>query len=341
MATVHESVISVGIIGAGAIVSDAHLPVLAAMENLSVDWITDADPERARSLARHYGTRAVELPDSPRDLPSADLVLIAIPYGAREPYYEALQEREVGLYVEKPIARTVAEHRRLCDRFPSHRIAHGFQRRSFGPTRLARRLVEDQPFGPLRSIRYEMGTPGAIPFLGFRSNLAMAGGGILLEHGVHGLDASLFIAGAQRVRIQQVQMVREQGLDVHVEAEMRIATDRGDEVDFSLILSWLRETDAGIRLRFDRAEVHFSIYDPKGNIVMLFGDSGKAVRLAPAALEPFPVSVNQVFHHHWKTFVDGMRTASPNYTSADQSILTTEIVESCYAVDDGPPAGVP
>jgi len=341
LATVHESVISVGIIGAGAIVSDVHLPVLAAMEDLSVDWITDADPERATSLARHYGTHAVELPASPRDLPSADLVLIAIPYGAREPYYEALQDREVGLYVEKPIARTVAEHRRLCDRFPSHRIAHGLQRRSFGPTRLARQLVEERPFGPLRSIRYEMGTPGAIPFGGFRGNVAMAGGGILLEHGIHGLDASLFIAGAQRARIQQVRIVREQGLDIHVEAEMQIATDRGDEVDLSLIVSWLRETDAVIRMRFDRAEVHFSIYDPEGEIVVLIGDSGKAVRLAPAALEPFPLSANQVFHRHWRTFVDGMRTASPNYTSLEQSILTTEIVETCYAADDGAPAGVP
>ena len=97
MGTARDRTLSVGVVGAGEIARIAHLPVLAAMPEVSLAWIADRDPERARVLAQGFGARALPLPGDLTRLPEADVVLLALPYGARAAYYEALAGRDSAL----------------------------------------------------------------------------------------------------------------------------------------------------------------------------------------------------------------------------------------------------
>src|SRR5579871_763292 len=102
----------VGVIGAGAIAFGSHVPVLLNTAGAAIAWIMDRDEKRARRVARCFG-----VPHARGDLetlPDADVVLVTIPYGARAPLYEALGRRFPAIYVEKPLALTLAEHDRLC-----------------------------------------------------------------------------------------------------------------------------------------------------------------------------------------------------------------------------------
>lgn len=113
----------IGIIGAGNVVTTIHLPVLLALDAVEVSWIADKNAKRAQQVADAHGIPAAGLAQGAESIPEADVVLLAIPYGVRAPYYERLAARSIAVYAEKPFARTAVEHAELCDLFASHRLA--------------------------------------------------------------------------------------------------------------------------------------------------------------------------------------------------------------------------
>lgn len=320
--------LSVGVVGAGQIAQVAHLPVLAAMEEVSVAWITDRDPDRGRAVARGYKLPFRALPENLNDLPEVDIFLLAIPYGARNGFYEALAERDSALFVEKPLFWTLEEHRKLCALFPDYRFGQAFTRRSMGSTRLVKRAVEDDLFGPLRSMRVGFGHPGSLAG-NYQSNLKMAGGGMLFDSAIHVLDTLLFLAGAKRQRLDQIRMIMDKGFDLHTEANLILEMPSGVEVDVSLTVSCLKETSNRLELRFEHADVSYSIYDHTGRIDVKPSNGDDAYVLLPSE-GSYPIKHFQIVYEHWTSFVAGLRERRANYTSAHDTLQTTELCAACY-----------
>lgn len=96
--------LSVGIIGAGEIVSRIHLPVLSACEDIRIAYVADKNPEAAQSVARSYKVDPVTAAENLDMLPQADVVLLALPVTARLPYYELFARRGTCVLAEKPLA---------------------------------------------------------------------------------------------------------------------------------------------------------------------------------------------------------------------------------------------
>ena len=192
--------------------ADLHVPTLLSLPDVCIAWIADVNERRARTVAGSYTVAALTMPASPVDLPPTDIVLLAAPYGVRGPYYDALAKRTSSLYVEKPFARSVAEHRDICARFPGSQISIGLQRRSMGTVSFLRRLLRERLFGPLRSVRIGHGLRGHVsPGTSHGANLAVAGGGILFDVGIHMIDAAIYATDAEAIRIEAGRMVRDGG----------------------------------------------------------------------------------------------------------------------------------
>jgi len=322
--------IGVGIVGAGEIVARAHLPVLTNMPDVRVAWISDRDARRAASVAKAFGVPLAPLPSTPADLPAADVVLLGIPYGARWAYYDALVHRDLALLVEKPLFRSVARHERLCAAWPDHALGHGFQRRSLGVVRLCRDLVADGTLGPLRRLHLGLGSPGAVTHGRYFASPELSGGGILFETGVHGIDALLYLSRARAARVKRAEMIVEAGMDLHTEAELEIRTEGDATVEASLEISCLRDTSNRIELVFDRARLRFSLFDATGRLRLASGAGGE-LELSPADARAYPRSAAQVLHAHWSAFLLGLRQGRPNHTAVRDALLTTAVVEGCYA----------
>ena len=96
--------LSVGIVGAGEIVSRIHLPVLSACEDIRIAYVADKNPEAARSVAGSYKVAPVTVADNLDMLPQTDVVLLAVPVTARLPYYELFAKRGTSVLAEKPLA---------------------------------------------------------------------------------------------------------------------------------------------------------------------------------------------------------------------------------------------
>jgi predicted dehydrogenase len=318
---------TVGIVGAGDIVSKVHLPSLLATDGVDVAWVTDANAVRAKSMGAAFGVRSEPLPETLDQLPAADVTLLAIPFGVRDPYYQVLARRGTAVYVEKPFALTVDQHRLQCAMFPDHRLACGFQRRSWGPTLMLRDAIDSRLFGRLRAIRFGFGRRGAVGGGGYLSNVKLAGGGMLFESAIHGVDAILFLAGAVSVRVPEAAMILEEGFDLHTTARLAIRDAQGNSVEGELTISCLEDTTQRLDCVFDNATVCYSLFSE--GAVEVKPVSGKSRYLLTGAA-PYPLTSYETTHRHWRLFLEGIEAGVPNWTSASQSILTTEVIEQLY-----------
>ena len=323
---------SVGIIGAGEIVSKVHLPVLSSVENISISWITDADSNKGKALANAYNIPFIEFFHDLSNLPYADIVLLAIPFGNRNPYYEVLKSRSSALYVEKPFALTKQQHKEICSSFPEHNLACGFQRRSWGPNLLVKNLIENKVFGELKSARFELGHPaGFVGSAGFFSDIKQSGGGILFDVGVHGVDTILFCTNAKSFNISTAKIIKENGFDIHTKAKMIIKDSQDNPINCDILVSCLEETSNKLEFEFTNAIISYSLLDYNTNITLLtINGSQRSTLTSLSCSNSYPLTSFQAFYEHWSTFIKGIELKKTNRACASETLLTTEIIEALY-----------
>lgn len=147
------------------------------------------DPARAASDAHELGVPA--LPDPAAVLEVADAAVIVVPASEHLPLAELAARKGLPTLLEKPLARTVAEGTAIIEAFESRggrlMVAHTLR---FDPLTLALRDLADQS-GELRGFDLEQRLEPR--GLAWELDPALAGGGVLLQTGIHGLDALRFI----------------------------------------------------------------------------------------------------------------------------------------------------
>lgn len=100
----------VAVAGAG-VLGSVHARVLAKMDGVALAGICDTDAERARALAKSWKTRVLASLD---EIPvAADACVVAVPTSAHVGVAERLLAAGVACLVEKPLAPTPEEGRRI------------------------------------------------------------------------------------------------------------------------------------------------------------------------------------------------------------------------------------
>jgi predicted dehydrogenase len=322
------SSLSVGVIGAGEMVARYHLPTLHALKpSVRIDWLADSDYKKARLVGNAYGVKPLRMHEQVSALPATDVILVAIPYGARGQYWKSLRERNSAVYLEKPIAQTAVEHREMCSWFAPHRLGCGYQRRSWGGTLLLKELIETELFGPLERIRLGFGGPGTSQWSGYSANVDLAGGGVLFEFAVHWIDQMLFCTSATSVKVRSGRMIVDEGYDLHTEALVSLML-KNRSVDCDMTISRLKDTSESMEFDFKQASVIVSYLTD--DIVVRNKTGRRLYRLLPDRGPLHPKTPRQTLHSHWCEFLAGVRTATTNRTSATECTLTTELLEALY-----------
>jgi predicted dehydrogenase len=324
----------IGIIGAGKIVEDAHLPVLLNLPGVRVAWITDANPARLDLLSRMYRVPALQVDDAVNAIGDLDVCLIAIPIGVRGPYLDACAAANVAVYVEKPFARSRQEHEKLASLFPEHALAIGFQRRFYRTAALMKRVVSECVFGDLDSIElawggYSLKSGGAGRHI---TDSKLSGGGILIESGIHALDHVLHTAAAEAVRVERVQAISFEGMDYDSVVQSTLTGPCGT-VPVKSHVTRLTNLNQGFTFRFENAVVSHGL-GPAGPVrVSPRGPAESSDALHLDVGEPDRDSaetVNQAFFLCWSEFLEGVRSKSATTVSASASKLTTGWIEDIY-----------
>jgi predicted dehydrogenase len=268
------------------------------------------------------------------DLPSAEIVLLAIPNGVRDPYYLFLEEKnDIALYIEKPLAKSVKEHNRILGSRAPWQVAAGYDRRSFGITRLASDLFLHQPFGRAVSVKIEFGGLGRVLIGGtFMSDPALAGGGTLYQMGVHFLDAVVFASSATDVELRTGRLITANGMDVHVEGNLELRLSPTDILPLSILVTQLQAANNRIEIAFERATVRFSIMYGERSLRVTPNQADSSDWTLVPDVTTGPLDMFASFGLHWTNVIEAYRTRKPNYTSASQTLLTTKAMELLYSI---------
>jgi predicted dehydrogenase len=321
---------SIGIIGAGSIVFKSHLPLLTAL-GFEVRWVLDSVLSRAKDAAQAFKVPIFLIEDELASAPPVDLVLVACPYGSRQPYFDFLRDCECAIYIEKPVARSVLELQAICSMRPDYAVAAGFLRRSMGVTNLVKDIISEGLFGRLRRVRSEFGTATIISGGGgFAKNVKLAGGGQLFESAIHNVDAICFMADVQNATVNRCSMEHEDGFDLHTDVQLTLTDSRGRDFEFELLVTCLHNTRYEIEMQFDNAILTFSLFRQMLPEVRVTHGQ-RTYQLIDPMRQDSPsgsFDVNQVF---LSDFLNGLETQTPNYTNACATYTTALIMEQLYA----------
>ena len=188
---------------------------------LSVCWRRDAVLGRAD--AARWGARFE--PDLEAAVASADAVIAVVPAGMHLQVARIAALARKPLLLEKPLARTAAEGAAICELFESAQT----------PLTVAQTLRFDPLTEALREKAAALGTLRGFSFeqrieprgLVWEEDPQLSGGGVLLQTGIHTVDAVRVICGEPRLQNAVLERVHYQHHEDHALLVLRTATALG------------------------------------------------------------------------------------------------------------------
>jgi len=196
--------VRVGVIGVGAIASKQHIPELSTLADARIQAVASRGKSRAKAVAEQYGIAHVYTgEDAWRRLieeEHLDAVVISTPNALRFEVAAAAAEAGRHLLIEKPIATSVAEGRRIVEtaRRAEVMCMIGYQRRLKPIYQEARRLLRQGTIGPPRMVHAVLGHAGPehwAPHADWFFDPARAGGGAVMDLGIHMADLVVWLLG--------------------------------------------------------------------------------------------------------------------------------------------------
>jgi predicted dehydrogenase len=194
--------VRVGVIGLGAVTQIAHLPALAAREDVELVGLCDADRGKARALAARFRVRDVfdDIEDLLGDA-RPEAVVIATPNHLHEIHASIALSSGAAVLCERPLALTTDGVNRLlaAQRRSGRPLVVGMNHRYRSDVQTVRAFVHGQELGALRAARagwYQFRPSRAE--LGWRLREAESGGGAMLDLGLPLVDLALWLAEGLR-----------------------------------------------------------------------------------------------------------------------------------------------
>ena len=226
--------VRVGLVGYGLAGSTFHAPFIEAVAGLELAAIVTSDPERRRrAAAAHPGATLLAHADElwgVATLLDLELAVVAAPNRAHVPLALAAMEAGLDVVVDKPLAPTAEEGRRLVAEAArqGRRLTVFHNRRWDGDFLTVRRLVADGRLGDVWRFesRFERWRPERTADVWRELADPAEGGGILLDLGSHLVDQAVVLLGRPRSVYAEVAR-RRPGAEVDDDVFLAVEHDGG------------------------------------------------------------------------------------------------------------------
>ena len=216
--------VRLGIIGLGNVARRIHC---RALEQAGLDQVLtggmDVDPAAREGFAEAYGVPVYE--DTDPLFAEVDAVLITTPNKFHEEYVLDALDAGLDVLVEKPLAHTVESAERIADAAESAEgfCMVGFHNRFAEPVQVVSEYRDDGDLGEVTHVEAEYVRRRGVPSRGsWFTRAGVAGGGALIDIGVHIIDAALYMLGDPPV----------------LEVSGQSRTEFGDREDYTYIDMW-------------------------------------------------------------------------------------------------------
>jgi predicted dehydrogenase len=189
--------LGIGIIGAGNIAQNAHIPSYLKQKDVEIIGICDINEARAREVAVKYNIKHV-VSDFHQlvSIDEIDAVSICTGNNFHQPATVAAANSGKHILCEKPMAMNVVEAESMLNAAKHNNIIFmmGFVTRFRADSKVIKALSDAGKFGEIYSAKAcwlrRRGTP-----LGWFTNLSKSGGGPVIDIGVHVIDLAWYFMG--------------------------------------------------------------------------------------------------------------------------------------------------
>jgi predicted dehydrogenase len=311
--------LNIAIIGCGAISEKAHLPAAMKIPSIRVAALVDVNRARAEELATRYGI--AQTAESFDALPNPpDAAIVALPHHCHAPVATALLLRGVHALVEKPMALSSAEARHMLRAAETGgaSLTAGMVRRFLPELRLAKQVVASGVLGEILGFNVREGRVYDWPSLTDAPlRRDSAGGGVLIDVGVHVLDSLFFCLG----ELTLVDYADDYFGGVEAEAEVTLALRSG--VRGRVELSRTRDLGNTTRIEGSEAVLELNLVQRKISLTV----KGENIVLSPDKEH----GGADIFGAQLTDWAESIVDRRPPMVPGAEVLQSLSLIEDCYA----------
>lgn len=341
--------IKVGIIGCGRIANSAHLPSYKNNTDAEIVYCCDLIEEKAEKAAKEYGGKAITDYKVILNDPEIDAISICTPnYCHAKIAIEALRAGKEVL-CEKPAGRCLDEviEMQKVKKETGRILNIGVVNRFNDAVNKIKGLVEGGELGNIHHVYMSFRSHRSIPGIGGDfTNKAVAGGGVLIDWGVHFLDLVMYVCGDPKAKTVSSEMFSKLGANIndYVYTGMwaeDTAKFEGDGIcDVEESITGLIRTDGPV-ISFNGAwaqnigedEMFIDFMGDKGGIRLQYGQNFTMYSTKNNMLTKttFDYKTNDMYQNEIDAFIKAVQENNDKLPSCvNVNILTQEIMEAIY-----------
>jgi predicted dehydrogenase len=250
--------ISIGLIGCGAVVHTNYAKTLIGRTDYKVQYVCDTNPAQAESAAALFNATAVSLDALVEE---ADAIIVSTPPSTHAALVHACLRPGRTILCEKPYMTSYEDAKAVCESARMHgaNVYVGHFRRLFPQLVMARELVSMGRLGEITEFTASEGgrfTWKAVSNYTTRDPT----GGVLWDTGAHTLDMALFAAGldgSQDMSVQHVRVERDKAEPSHDFRSSFVLSAKGLSVNGRVHVSRREALPNLIRIVGRRGELTF------------------------------------------------------------------------------------
>lgn len=343
--------INVAVIGCGTIANTAHIPSYTKCEDVNIKYFCDIIPEKAQKAAEKYGsgTVVVDYHDILND-PELDAVSVCTPNKMHTPITIDFLKAGKNVLCEKPAARTYAEALEMQKaQHESGKVLNiGVVNRFNTAVNEIKKIVDSGDLGEIYHVYVSFRAHRSIPGLGGAfTTKDIAGGGVLIDWGVHYLDIVMYCTGDPKPMTVSGKAYCKLGVDkenyVYKSMWAEDTKDLNGTYDVDDFVTGFVRTD-GPTITLNGAwaqnigigESYIDFIGTKGGIRLQYGGNFEVFTTKGNGLVAYKPEFSSVdmFHNELASFVRCIQTGEKLPSHIDTVIITAQMMQAIYDSSD-------
>lgn len=319
--------LKLALIGCGAMTTINHLPVVSSSDRVTAEVLVDKSTGRARELAKEYGVPFV-IDDYRKIVGAAEGAIVALPNHLHAPVAIELLGHGIHVFVEKPMALRTSECDAMIEAARSSRaiLAVGMEFRFFSASQFVKHFLAAGLLGHITGFDLRLGLvfnwPLESDYLFYKDT---AGGGVLMDFGVHTLDLLLWWLGSYEKAVYADDSMG--GVEANCEIQLEMANGAAGVVELSrtrnLRNSCIVTGERGqleVQLWTENPEIRLEL---NGHRMGLYGRVRQQDGIA---------TFEEAFQREIADFANAMQQGSEPFVTGQEARKAIELIETCYAI---------
>ena len=340
------SKLKVAVIGCGNIANSAHIPAYMKNPDVEIKWFCDIIPERADAAVEKYGCgKAVYDYHEILNDPEIEAVSVCTPNAAHAPISIDFLKAGKNVLCEKPAARTYKEAKTMLDaQHETGKILNiGVVNRFNTGVNQIKKLIDQGELGEVYHVYVSFRSHRSIPGLGGAfTTKAIAGGGVLIDWGVHFLDIVMYCCGDPKPLTVSAETFSKLGCDMPNYAYVGMwagPPDYNGTYDVEESVAGIVRTEGPVitvngawAQNIGENEMYIDFIGDKGGIRLQYGADFTLYSTKNGMLTTtttaYPASNH--FENEINAFVDCVRSGEKLPSHIDTNILTSRLMQAMY-----------